>query len=56
MGSFSWPRTLVAKVGQKLDDLAATLARGKTRRTQEQRFWHKFREVMALFCQQHAFA
>ena len=19
-------------------------------------FWHKFREVMALFCQQHAFA
>ena len=32
----SFTDTTLAKVGQKLDDLAATLARGKTRRTPEQ--------------------
>jgi transposase len=32
----SFTDTTLAKVGQKLDDLAATLARGKTRRTREQ--------------------
>ena len=32
----SFTDTTLAKVGQKLDDLAATLARGKTRRTHEQ--------------------
>ena len=32
----SFTDTTLAKVGRQLDDLAATLARGKTRRTQEQ--------------------
>ena len=32
----SFTDTTLAKVGQQLDDLAATLARGKTRRTREQ--------------------
>ena len=32
----SFTDTTLAKVGRKLDDLAATLARGKTRRTREQ--------------------
>ena len=32
----SFTDTTLAKVGRKLDDLAATLARGKTRRTHDQ--------------------